>query len=107
MQLCFIGSGIAREATQRNGIEVEPVAHVVRPYFDTLVFGGSSIGLMEAFATAFASCGGKVVSVVPRWLQQEGIVYQGSQLIFCENLAQRKRLMFEESDAVLCYPGDR
>jgi uncharacterized protein (TIGR00730 family) len=105
MKLCFIGSGIERETTRLNGIEIHAVAHVVRSRFDTLVFGGSSVGLMEAFATAFAACGGRVISIVPRWLERLDLVYKGCEPLFCEDLAERKRLMFEETDAVLCYPG--
>ena len=81
------------------------VAHAMRSRFDTLVFGGSNIGLMEAFARAFAAAGGRVISVVPRWLEQHGLVYDGCDPLFCETLADRKRLMFEQTDAVLCYPG--
>ena len=105
MKLCFIGSGIERETTRLNGIEVQAVAQIVRSHFDTLVFGGSSVGLMEAFATAFAACGGRVVSVVPRWLDRLDQVFKGCEPVFCEDLAERKKLMFEETDAVLCYPG--
>jgi uncharacterized protein (TIGR00730 family) len=105
MKVCFIGSGIERENTRVDGIEVHAIAQVTASHFDTLVFGGSSIGLMEAFATAFAACGGRVISVVPRWLEREGLTYKGVDPVFCQTLAERKRLMFEETDAVLCYPG--
>jgi uncharacterized protein (TIGR00730 family) len=105
MKICFIGSGIEREDTRVDGIEVQSIARVVRNHFHTLVFGGSSVGLMEAFASAFASLGGKVISIVPRWLEREGLVYQGAEPIYCNDLAERKHLMFEETDAVLCYPG--
>jgi uncharacterized protein (TIGR00730 family) len=105
VRLCFIGSGIEREATRLDGIEVEAVARVTAARFDTLVFGGSSVGIMEAFARAFAGCGGRIVSVVPRWLEAEGLVYKGCEPTWCKDLAERKHLMFDGIDAVLCYPG--
>ncbi len=105
MKICFIGSGVEREDTRLDGIEIASVAQVVHRHFDTLVFGGSSEGLMEAFATAFKNCGGHVVSVVPRWLEEEGQTFEGGEIVMCEDLAERKHLMFEEVDAVLCYPG--
>jgi uncharacterized protein (TIGR00730 family) len=105
MKLSFIGSGIEQETAQLIGIEVQAVVQIVRLYFDTLLFGGSSIGMMKDFAAAFASSGGRVISIVPRWLEKAGLVYQGSQPVFCADLAERKKLMFEEADAVLCYPG--
>jgi uncharacterized protein (TIGR00730 family) len=105
MKITFIGSGVERETTRMDGIEVQAIANIVASYFDTLIFGGSSIGLMEAFATAFASRGGRVISVVPRWLDDAGLVYKGCDPLFCQDLAERKRLMFDETDAVVCYPG--
>jgi uncharacterized protein (TIGR00730 family) len=105
MKICFIGSGIEREDTKLAGIEIHSIAKVVRNYFDTLVFGGSNEGLMEAFASAFAAQGGHVISAVPRWLHEIDLVYKGGEIIMCEDLAERKKLMFAKADAVLCYPG--
>jgi len=105
VKLCFIGSGTEREMTQLDGIEVVAIASVMSDYFDTLVFGGSSVGIMEAFARAFAARGGRIISVVPRWLQDTGLVFQGCEPTYCNDLAARKHLMFDDIDAVLCYPG--
>lgn len=105
MKICFIGSGMERELTRLDGIDIHPIARVVRDHFDTLVFGGSSEGLMAAFASAFQSLDGKVVSVVPRWLAGIDQVYKGCDPVYCEDLAERKKLMFGDVDAVLCYPG--
>ena len=60
---------------------------------------------MQSFAQAFRSYGGKVISVVPDWLEQEGLIDEDSEVIRCLNLAERKQLMFSDSDAILCYPG--
>ena len=105
MRLCFIGSGIERETTDVQDIEVTAIAKVVRTRYDTLVFGGSSIGLMGAFATAFSSCGGRIIAVVPEWLEQEGLTFPANETVRCRDLAERKRAMFESAQAVLCYPG--
>jgi uncharacterized protein (TIGR00730 family) len=105
MKICFIGSGMERELTRLHGIDVQAIVRVVRDHFDTLVFGGSNVGLMESFASSFASSGGQVISVVPRWLDGLDQVFEGCDPVFCEDLAERKKLMFEETDAILCYPG--
>jgi uncharacterized protein (TIGR00730 family) len=105
MRICFIGSGIEREETRLDGIEVDAVARVIRSRFDELVFGGSNVGLMADFADAFRGAGGTVVSVAPRWLEDHGLLYTGGELVICDDLAERKRIMFDEVDAVLCYPG--
>jgi len=105
MRLCFIGSGVEREDTRLAGIEIRAVADVFAKRFRILVFGGSKVGLMGEFASAFAAAGGDIVGVFPNWLETEGLVVEGSQLMKCEDLAERKRIMFEEVDAILCYPG--
>jgi uncharacterized protein (TIGR00730 family) len=105
MRFCFIGSGIERENTRLEGIEVSAVARLMAERFDTLVFGGSNIGIMGAFARAFAACGGKIESVAPQWLEAQGLVYGGCEPTWCRDLAERKNLMFAGIDAVLCYPG--
>ena len=66
------------------------IARVMSGRFDTLVFGGSNVGIMEAFARAFAVCGGRVVSVVPRWLRDAGLVFDGCEPTYCYDLASRK-----------------
>ena len=105
MRLCFIGSGIEREATHLDGIEVVTIAKTMAKHYDTLVFGGSKVGIMEAFARAFAASGGQIVSIVPHWLRAEGLVFDGCEPTWCMDLAERKHLMFDGIDAVLCYPG--
>lgn len=105
MRLCFIGSGVEREGTRLDGIEIRAVASTMAKRFKTLVFGGSKIGLMGEFATAFAASKGHVVGVVPAWLEEENLLFSGCDLVRCRDLAERKRIMFEEVDAILCYPG--
>jgi uncharacterized protein (TIGR00730 family) len=105
MRFCFIGSGVEREDTRLDGIEVRAVADAMAKRFNTLLFGGSKVGIMGEFATAFAATGGNVVGVFPDWLEAENLVFSGGELVRCRDLAERKRIMFEDVDAILCYPG--
>lgn len=105
MRICFIGSGVEREDTRLDGIEIDAVARVIEDRYDTLVFGGSNIGLMAEYADAHRAAGGSVVSVAPNWLGEEELLYEHGEMIACDDLAERKRIMFDEVDAVLCYPG--
>jgi uncharacterized protein (TIGR00730 family) len=105
MRIYFMGSGIERETTRVDGIEIRAVAKLIRQRFDTLIFGGSNVGLMGQFADAFMSFGGSVVSVRPEWLKTEGLAYEKGEVVDCEDLGARKKLMSEGVDAVLCYPG--
>ncbi|MGE0451145.1 MAG: LOG family protein [Vicinamibacterales bacterium] len=105
MTFCFIGSGMERELTRTRGIEVRSIARAMHSRFDRLVFGGSSAGLMADFASAFLASGGHVVSVIPQWLHDINQVFEGGEPRLVADLAERKRVMFDEVDAVLCYPG--
>jgi len=105
VKLCFIGSGMEQATERLAGIEVASVARVMRAHFDTLVFGGSSEGLMESFARAFAAEGGNLVPVVPRWLHRLDQAYRGVDPVLVEDLAERKGMMFDAIDGLLVYPG--
>jgi uncharacterized protein (TIGR00730 family) len=57
-----------------------------------LVYGGGSIGLMGAVATSVLDHGGIVTGIIPDFLTTR-------------EMHERKRLMFERSDAFVALPG--
>jgi len=105
VRLCWIGSDVEREATFLSGIDITNVVRLCRERFDTLVFGGSSVGLMGAFASEFHAAGGQIVSIVPRWLANADLAFEHGTIVRCETLAQQKDALFASMDALLCYPG--
>jgi len=71
-----------------------------------LVYGGASIGLMGAIADGSLSVGGKVYGVIPKFLGDREIAHQGLTELHCvENMHERKKLMYDLSDAFLAFPG--
>lgn len=105
MRLCFIGSGVEREDTLLPAIDITNVARIFRQRYDTLIFGGSKVGLMGAFASEFLATGGEIISVIPQWLADAELAYSEGQIIECRTLAERKEILFASTDALLCYPG--
>ncbi len=72
----------------------------------TIVFGGTSSGLMECVAKAAHEAGGMTVGVVPRKVEEGGHVSDNIDVyIPCENLSDRKELMMNRSDAFVALPG--
>lgn len=72
----------------------------------TLVYGGAQIGLMGAVADGALEAGGKVVGILPRFLQLKEIAHEGlSELVLVESMHERKLEMHERSDAVVALPG--
>lgn len=72
----------------------------------TLVYGGANVGLMGAVADAVLEHGGKVIGVLPKFLQGKEIAHQGlTELILCETMHERKTKMFELSEGFIALPG--
>src|SRR4051795_6509400 len=71
-----------------------------------LVYGGGSIGLMGAVAKATLDHGGTVTGIIPDFLTKREHALGGAQeLIVTHDMHERKRLMFERSDAFVALPG--
>ena len=71
-----------------------------------LVYGGGALGLMGATAKACLAAGGKVTGIIPQFLvDKEQMLPDVSELIVTADMHERKRLMFEHSDAFVALPG--
>ena len=70
-----------------------------------LVYGGGGIGLMGAAAKAAHAAGGKVLGVMPDFLRRNEVIYDEVETVIVENMHQRKKIMFEESDGFAIFPG--
>ena len=71
-----------------------------------LVYGGGSIGLMGAVAGSVLEHGGSVTGIIPEFLmKRENMLSRVQELIVTPDMHERKRLMFERSDAFVALPG--
>jgi uncharacterized protein (TIGR00730 family) len=71
-----------------------------------LVYGGANVGLMGAVADGVLSEGGKVIGVLPHFLQSKEIAHEGlTELILVESMHERKTKLNELSDGVIALPG--
>ena len=71
-----------------------------------LVYGGGSIGLMGALATSVLDHSGIVTGIIPDFLtSRENALTRVQELIVTPDMHERKRLMFERSDAFVALPG--
>jgi uncharacterized protein (TIGR00730 family) len=71
-----------------------------------LVYGGGSIGLMGALATSVLDHGGAVTGIIPDFLtSRENALSRVQEMIVTPDMHERKRLMFERSDAFVALPG--
>jgi uncharacterized protein (TIGR00730 family) len=71
-----------------------------------LVYGGGAGGLMGAIANAVQARGGEIVGIIPEFLIARENMFKGAQeLIVTDGMHDRKRIMFERSDAFVALPG--
>jgi hypothetical protein len=71
-----------------------------------LVYGGGSVGLMGAVATSVLDHGGIVTGIIPDFLtSRENALKRVQEMIVTPDMHERKRLMFERSDAFVALPG--
>lgn len=70
-----------------------------------LVYGGGGIGLMGAAARAAHAAGGEVLGVIPGFLRTREKIYDEVETLTVDTMHERKRIMFEQSDAFAILPG--
>ena len=71
-----------------------------------IIYGGAKVGLMGALAEGALEEGGKIIGVIPGFLQTKEIAHDKlTQLITVETMHERKLKMHELSDGVITLPG--
>lgn len=71
-----------------------------------LVYGGGGLGLMGETAKSVLAHGGKVTGIIPQFLsERESMLRDVQELIVTDDMHQRKKLMYERSDAFVALPG--
>jgi hypothetical protein len=72
----------------------------------TLVYGGSSVGLMRVVADTVLEKGSDVIGVVPTFLTKREPVHPNlTQLIWVEDMSERKRRMASLGHLFIALPG--
>jgi uncharacterized protein (TIGR00730 family) len=71
-----------------------------------LVYGGGRVGLMGTVAERVMAGNGRVIGVIPHQLQRRELAFHGlTELHVVDSMHERKRLMYDKSDAFACLPG--
>ena len=100
----YCGSG---PGTNPNFIEAaKAVGKALAESNIRLVYGGGSLGLMGAVATSVLDHGGTVTGIIPDFLRmRENALTRVQEMVVTPDMHERKRLMFERSDAFVALPG--
>jgi len=71
-----------------------------------LVYGGATVGVMGALADAVLNGKGEVLGVIPECLIEKEVAhYKVTQLHIVKTMHDRKKMMYDLSDAFLVIPG--
>ncbi len=71
-----------------------------------IVYGGGRVGLMGLVADAALAAGGRVTGIIPRHILDMEVAHRTlTELIVVDDMHQRKRIMFERSEAFIILPG--
>ena len=71
-----------------------------------IIFGAGSVGLMGALADGALAEQGQVTGVIPEHIEQWELGHKGiSEYIVVGSMHERKKVMFERSDAFCVLPG--
>lgn len=104
-RLCvFCGSTLPANHIYRDAASL--LGTLVGQSGNGLVYGGGRVGLMGILADAALGAGARVVGVIPIELHDREVGHDGiSEMVVVRDMHERKRRMFELSDAVAVLPG--
>lgn len=73
---------------------------------NTLVYGGSKVGLMGKVADEVLRLGGEVIGVLPKSLLERELAHENlTKLYIVEDMQERKKLLLNLSDGFIMMPG--
>ena len=95
-----------RQRLHRHSLQTLCFGRLIATAGVGLVYGGASCGLMGAAAHAALAAGGHVTGVIPDFFDEYEVAEKRiSELIIVKDMHERKRIMFERSDAFVAFPG--
>jgi uncharacterized protein (TIGR00730 family) len=99
----FCGTSATRDPVVEK--EIRTFGQEVARRGITLVYGGSSLGLMGTLADAAISAGGKVIGVIPETLVGREAAHKGVELKVVDTMHDRDQTMSDLGDAFVAFPG--
>jgi len=71
-----------------------------------IVYGGGRVGLMGLLADAALAAGGRVTGIIPGHIVDMEVAHQTlTELVVVQTMHERKKMMFDRSDAFVILPG--
>ncbi len=98
--------GANKGARPDYAVAAEALGRAIGASGTRLVYGGGAVGLMGILARAVMAEGGEVTGIIPQFLKDREVMLREVQdLLVTADMHERKRIMFERSDAFVALPG--
>ena len=105
MNICVYGAS-SMTIDKRYIAEGEALGVEMAKRGHNLVFGAGANGLMGAVARGVYAGGGKIVGVVPRFFNADGILFEHcDEVIRTDTMRERKQIMDDRAEAFIVTPG--
>ena len=105
MNICIYGSA-SNEIDKKYIEQTELLSKTLAKRGHSLVFGGGANGLMGAAARGFFSENAKIVGVVPKFFNVDGLLFENcDEMIRTDTMRQRKQIMDDRAEAFITTPG--
>lgn len=96
----------SRQADQEYAQSARRLGEILGELGVTLIYGGGAVGSMGAVADGALSRGGRVLGILPRFMDELEWGHPGiSELCLVDSMAQRKQQMIDRADALIALPG--
>jgi hypothetical protein len=100
----FAGSSSGRQKIYSE--QARRLGEVIADKGYGLVYGGASVGLMNEIADAVLAKDGRVIGILPAWLDDLEVAHDGlSELRIVGSMHERKAQMADLSDGFVVLPG--
>lgn len=105
MRICIF-CGSSKSLDPEVEIQVKKVMKFFYENNIELVYGGAAIGIMGSLANELLNLGGKVTGIIPRRLMKKEVAHAAlTDLHVVSDMHERKKMMYDLSDAFLIFPG--
>ena len=100
----FLGSSLGNREIYKEATELLAKELISNGY--QIVYGGGSNGLMGVLGDTAVDAGGYITGIITEQLDDIEVGHQGlNELIIVKNMHERKKMMADKSQAVVCLPG--
>ncbi len=105
MKVCFFCASSEALDDKYYSIAAE-FGHEIAGKNWTLVSGGSRIGLMKTLTLSALEKNGQTIGIIPSSFAEKGLAcYKNTELILSADMQERKKKLFDISDAFVILPG--